>query len=190
MSTLHTLTCCENRSVDTAVRCAQLHVQLTHECQPIGTLETLVVAEIARRGAAMEEAAVARGAAKQLAAAAVAQLNASLEPTSGRKDLTAGLAICHPVEQCERNSLAQGKAFVRGVELLMKLQDRRRKSAPEEVPEVSACSFNDEEGCSQYLASWQRSIFRCRKCGSQECIFFSVSALPSMPQLPLSSRPP
>jgi hypothetical protein len=154
-------------------RRAQLLEQLTREFQPGGAAETILVAEIARRAAGMENASAAAAAWQQFAAKSLRDFAVSGIVGAGPDDgPLAEVVPCDAVDRSWRQSIAQSQAFFRALQLLLKLQGRRINEV-RPIGERPFTPFGCERACTEYLVAWRRRNFICRACGNHAAHFIA-----------------
>ena len=145
---------------------AELHRELVQQFSPVGAIEQLLVAELARRANQMEQWSTAATSLRDVAAA----LGQSVLREAGfgltADALLAATASSDAVEKADRASASHSRAFFRALRALLELQDRRAAAALPAAPERSH-DFESEAQCVAYLADWQCRQFRCRHCGAR-----------------------
>jgi hypothetical protein len=145
---------------------SELFQQLSREFEPVGAAETILVAEIARHAASMQDSSAAAAAWRQFAAKTLGDLALPgivvAEPTDGP---LAEAVPCGAADRAQRQSLAHSRAFFRAVQLLLQLQGRRTANV-RPLAEIPSTPFDSEQACVEYLAAWRRRNFSCRGCGN------------------------
>ena len=153
-----------------AQRRAELHRELVQQFSPVGAIEQLLVAELARCATKLEQWSTTASSLRDVAAA----LGQSVLREAGfgltADALLAATASSDAVEKADRASASHSRAFFRALCALLELQDRRAAAALPAAPVLNH-DFDSEASCEAYLADWQCRQFRCRHCGVREARF-------------------
>ena len=141
--------------------------QLAREYNPVGIAETVVVNDLARRAAKLEVIEASVCALRQQAASSLAKVTGPLNVTeSGSGDaMLAGAMSSGQIENLERHSLSNARAFYRGMVALSMLQASRRA---EESADLGSSDprFMSERACMTYLVRrWHDGDQPCHGCG-------------------------
>jgi hypothetical protein len=141
--------------------------QFENELQPLGFVELVLVADLARQAAAMERWDTGSLAIQREAARALPQFDLSNGSDPGTFDAVLAGAMCADVaERSEVNSRSRSRAFHRTLNKLEEVQ-QRRKQLERLGRVVIPPPFADEAACREYLERRLRDeSFRCTKCGS------------------------
>ena len=156
-------------AADTQQR-AELHLELVRQFSPVGAIEQLLVAELARRANQMEQWSTAATSLRDVAAALGQSVLREVGFGLTGDALLAAASSSDAVEKADRASASHSRAFFRALRALLELQDRRAAAALPAAPERSH-DFESEAQCVEYLADWQCRQFRCRHCGAREAEF-------------------
>jgi hypothetical protein len=138
------------------------------ELNPVGSIEQVLVEELARRAAEMHEFDKARGVMRATAEQTFVNLVRASDDTS-QEALDVARAGATATPQCEtllRQGLAATAAFYRALETLQKLQYNRSGDAWLMLRRPDA-RFTTERACLAYLARRYVDLkVACRRCGS------------------------
>ncbi len=160
-------------SLTAAGCCAQfapleLCAKLRDEFKPVGALENILVAEMARRAANMQWWSAAADAVRQTAAKSLGNLVLSTSGSPEHADTTlAAAAACDAVDLAERTSSKQSRAFYQALQTLLQLQQRRTAVGKTAVASQASNPFPSEADCLNYLVDWQLAKYICRACGTR-----------------------
>jgi transposase-like protein len=141
--------------------------RLYAEYDPRGTTEMVIVNELARRAAAMELLAEAIDAMQREGARGLIGVTAPLNPGAklANDAVLAGAVASSKLDECERRSLGNARAFFRGLNVLQELQKTRRESATKRLPARDE-RFATEVDCERYLVRrFEKGEQTCRRCG-------------------------
>ena len=159
-----------NRTQSTLELCEGLR----RELKPIGALENLLVAEMARRTAKMEWWSAAADAVCQTAATSLENLAAPDQDSTDRSVmLLAAAASCDAVDRAERTSSMQSRAFYRALQMLLVVQQRRAELGDSTLAAPAKNPFLTEGDCLDYLVNRQTANYNCRKCGAHRARFIT-----------------
>jgi len=153
-----------------AERGVELHRELVRQFSPVGAVERLLVAELARCATKLEQFSTAADNLREVATAlGQAVLREDGFGLTGNALLAAAVSS-DAVEKADRASASHSRAFFRALRELLEMQDRRAAATLPAVPEQNH-GFDSEEQCVEYLANWQCRQFRCQHCGAREARF-------------------
>jgi hypothetical protein len=150
---------------------AQLFQQLSRELQPFGVAEQLLVAEMARSAAEVEQQAVAAIAWRHWAAEAMAEFAAYCGSTSAAVNFPVQILPSDVGDRSQQQVLAHSRAFHRALQLYLKLRKRQGVCRP---PSEVCQHFEDEETCQKYLVHYQLRNFACACCGARKAYFITI----------------
>lgn len=146
----------------------EIHRQFIAEFLPVGLVESVLVADLARQAMAMERLHDAGLAMARHAARALPMLTTSAETDqqSILDSILVSAMSTDAADRSERHSLARTRAFHRTLKRLEEVQDRRRERE-RTGRAVVPIPFADEEACEEYLsARLRRDSYRCGRCDS------------------------
>jgi hypothetical protein len=157
-------------------RTTQHFEQLVGELRPHGIAEQLLVVQLARSAAQLEENAAAANSWRQLAAAALAAFAVpGITGIAPSEDQLARGLPCRAADRAQRQMLAHSRVFARTLQAFWKVRALRTTFGGP-ATEIDRVPFRTEQQCANYLAGWQRRHFCCTHCGARAAYFISARA--------------
>ena len=157
-------------------RTTQLFEQLVGELRPHGIAEQLLVVQLARCAAQLEENAAAANSWRQLAAAALAAFAVpGITGIAATEDQLAHGVPCGAADRAQRQMFANSRLFARTLQAFWKVRSLRTTFG-DPATAIDRVPFGTEQQCLTYLAAWQRRNFCCTHCGAQAAYFIAARA--------------
>lgn len=142
--------------------------EFSREFNPVGFTERMIVNDLARRVASMELLGDVTEALHRQGAIAILDVTQPLAGGRGadcEDAVLTGAIASGRIDECQRHSLGNSRAFYRALEVLRVIQSNRRSDSAAELSQSDA-RFATEADCISYLLRRFGSKNQaCRRCG-------------------------
>lgn len=141
--------------------------EFTHQFQPAGHLEMMIVRDMARQVSAAEAWHEGVGALHRQRAQRIPAFVSEGEDNGELEDCALAAAVSSPaVHLAEQHEQKRSRAFYRALRTLLELQARRKSCERAGELVVLQDHFPTEAACEQYLRKrFEQGLYQCPRCG-------------------------